>query len=177
MTSRGWQPALLPCFGTAVCTTIGEEPRNIMGVAPCCDWLVVTLTGPDVIFLLVDESSRHARPQHHHQVSSGAPSARRYGASMYRGIFWEFSDPFNRQEVVGALITHCGAGSEIETDSALSALSALASPRWEVELLVTLESNDSCYRYCCMSMVFEVVNKPNKFLEEISGSYLQLCYF
>lgn len=51
---------------------------------------------------------------------------------MYRGIFWEFSDAFNRQEVVGALITHCGAGSEMETDSALSALSALASPRCDV---------------------------------------------
>eukprot|EP00752_Nemacystus_decipiens_P018674 g16742.t1 len=62
-------------------------------------------------------------------VSSGSLSTRRYGASMYREMFWEFSDSvLYRQEVVGALITHCGAGSEMETDSALSALSALASP-------------------------------------------------
>lgn len=63
------------------------------------------------------------------QVSSGAASTRRYGASMYRELFLEFSDPFSRQEVVGALITHCGAGAELETDSALAALSALATPR------------------------------------------------
>eukprot|EP00903_Cladosiphon_okamuranus_P011447 g10784.t1 len=62
-------------------------------------------------------------------VSSGSMSTRRYGASMYRDMFWEFSDSvLYRQEVVGALITHCGAGSDMETDSALSALSALASP-------------------------------------------------
>lgn len=63
------------------------------------------------------------------QVSSGAPSARTFGASMYRGIFSEFSEAYHRQEVVGALITHCGSGAEMETDSALSALSALASSR------------------------------------------------
>ncbi|CBJ26655.1 conserved unknown protein [Ectocarpus siliculosus] len=61
-------------------------------------------------------------------VSSGVVSVRRYGASMYREIFSGFSEAYHRQEVVGALITHCGAGSELETDSALSALSALASP-------------------------------------------------
>ncbi|CAM9248195.1 unnamed protein product, partial [Ectocarpus sp. 12 AP-2014] len=61
-------------------------------------------------------------------VSSGDVSVRRYGASMYREIFSGFSEAYHRQEVVGALITHCGAGSELETDSALSALSALASP-------------------------------------------------
>ncbi|CAN0115626.1 unnamed protein product [Ectocarpus fasciculatus] len=63
-------------------------------------------------------------------VSSGVVSVRRYGASMYREIFSGFSEAYHRQEVVGALITHCGAGSEVETDSALSALSALASPRY-----------------------------------------------
>ncbi|CAM9123067.1 unnamed protein product [Ectocarpus sp. 12 AP-2014] len=61
-------------------------------------------------------------------VSSGVASVRRYGASMYREIFSGFSEAYHRQEVVGALITHCGAGSELETDSALEALSALASP-------------------------------------------------
>ncbi|CAN0381634.1 unnamed protein product, partial [Ectocarpus sp. 13 AM-2016] len=45
-------------------------------------------------------------------------------------IFSGFSEAYHRQEVVGALITHCGAGSELETDSALEALSALASPRY-----------------------------------------------
>lgn len=50
---------------------------------------------------------------------------------MYREMFLEFSDSIlYRQEVVGALITHCGAGSDMETDSALSALSALASPTY-----------------------------------------------
>lgn len=50
---------------------------------------------------------------------------------MYREMFLEFSGSvLYRQEVVGALITHCGAGSDMETDSALSALSALASPRY-----------------------------------------------
>lgn len=67
---------------------------------------------------------------HFSQVSSGVVSVRRYGASMYREIFSGFSEAYHRQEVVGALITHCGAGSELETDSALSALSALASPRY-----------------------------------------------
>lgn len=67
------------------------------------------------------------------QVSSGSLSTRRYGASMYREMFCEFSDSvLYRQEVVGALITHCGAGSDMETDSALSALSALASPRYNM---------------------------------------------
>ncbi|CAN0381377.1 unnamed protein product [Ectocarpus sp. 13 AM-2016] len=49
---------------------------------------------------------------------------------MYREIFSGFPEAYHRQEVVGALITHCGAGSELETDSALEALSALASPRY-----------------------------------------------
>ena len=46
---------------------------------------------------------------------------------MYRVMFWEFSELYHRQEVVGALLTHAGSGSETETDCALAALSALAA--------------------------------------------------
>ncbi|CAN0020481.1 unnamed protein product, partial [Laminaria digitata] len=60
-------------------------------------------------------------------VNAGALATRRYGASMYRGMFWEFSELYHRQEVVGALLTHAGSGSETETDCALTALSALAA--------------------------------------------------
>lgn len=61
------------------------------------------------------------------QVSAGALATRRFGATMYRIMFWEFSELYHRQEVVGALLTHAGAGSEAETDCSLSALSALAA--------------------------------------------------
>lgn len=59
-------------------------------------------------------------------MSSGALATRRYGASMYEAMFQEFPELYHRQEVVGALLTHAGAGSVAETDSALAALSALA---------------------------------------------------
>lgn len=74
---------------------------------------------------------------------------------MYREMFWEFSSSvLYRQEVVGALITHCGAGSAMETDSALSALSALASPRCGVAPFYLSRSSKSCrflvYQVCCV---------------------------
>ena len=46
---------------------------------------------------------------------------------MYQAMFQEFSELYHRQEVVGALLTHAGAGSVAETDSALAALSSLAN--------------------------------------------------
>lgn len=45
---------------------------------------------------------------------------------MYEGMFQEFPELYHRQEVVGALLTHAGAGSVAETDSSLAALSTLA---------------------------------------------------
>ncbi|CAM9211941.1 unnamed protein product [Discosporangium mesarthrocarpum] len=61
-------------------------------------------------------------------VRTGAQASQNFGASLYRVMFQEFFELYHQQEVVGALLTHSGAGSERERDCALATLAALAGP-------------------------------------------------
>ncbi len=59
-------------------------------------------------------------------LRQAAAACSRLGASLYAELFLAMPEPFQRQEVVGALCTHIGSGVASEVDAALSVLVSLA---------------------------------------------------
>ena len=52
--------------------------------------------------------------------------AREAGSLAYFLLFFEYTDPIQRQEIIGALVTHVGSGDDLEVDTAMEVLSLLA---------------------------------------------------
>ena len=53
--------------------------------------------------------------------------AREIGSLAYFLLFFEYTDPIQRQEIIGALVTHVGSGAELEVDTALEILTSLTN--------------------------------------------------
>lgn len=58
-------------------------------------------------------------------VRSSEKLARELGGVMYNLLFAEYTDPIQRQEIIGALVTHIGSGYLPETDIAMEVLAKL----------------------------------------------------
>ena len=53
--------------------------------------------------------------------------ARHVGGSVYAALFEEYAEPYERQEMIGQMLTHAGSGVTCEVDQALSTLVDLAT--------------------------------------------------
>ncbi|XP_030543859.1 Fanconi anemia group D2 protein homolog isoform X2 [Rhodamnia argentea] len=53
--------------------------------------------------------------------------ARTFGIHMYTCLFEEVADPYSRQEIIGALVTHVGSGVNLEVGSALETMNLLVA--------------------------------------------------
>ena len=54
-------------------------------------------------------------------------NARALGGEVYQALFAEYSEPYERQEIICAMLTHAGSGAASEVDAALRVLVELAS--------------------------------------------------
>ena len=59
--------------------------------------------------------------------STGPATAAALGASLYATLFDEFAEPYERQDILGELLTHAGSGVAAEVDAALGVLVELAT--------------------------------------------------
>ncbi|XP_030456032.2 uncharacterized protein LOC115677111 [Syzygium oleosum] len=60
-------------------------------------------------------------------LSCKEQKARTFGIHMYTCLFEEVADPYSRQEILGALVTHVGSGVSLEVGSALETMNLLVA--------------------------------------------------
>ncbi|KAF8040824.1 hypothetical protein BT93_B2908 [Corymbia citriodora subsp. variegata] len=60
-------------------------------------------------------------------LSCKEQKARTFGIHMYTCLFEEVADPYSRQEILGALVTHVGSGVNLEVGSALETMNLLVA--------------------------------------------------